>query len=273
MNTFKNKHNIAIFVNTFDGYSDLWEIFWDIFDKYWPDCPCPKYLVSNELNFERDGIINIRTGKEINWFDRTIKAVEHINEEYFILFLEDYFISKCIHLEDVSDIVDKMKTDDIFFYRLSIRNGLPINQSFIKVPENSEYPITLQLGIWRKDVFLKIINELHEVGCKSPWDFEIYLKKNYKYCPAKKGILCGIRFDTRDLFGYKNGVLRGKWFPNVRKYYIRRGIDFSNSNRDIMSFYQNLRYEIINFISFNFSPENKLKLKNFLSKLKIKNTI
>lgn len=273
MSLSENKQNIAIFVNSFDEYSDLWDIFWDIFNKYWPDCSLKKYLVSNEIRYERKGIINIRTGKEVNWFERTIKAMKSVNEDYLVLFLEDYFLSKTVNFLDIYSIVERMEKEDIFFYRLSMREGFPKNQGFIVVPEGSDYPLTLQLAIWKKDVFVKIINELHDSGCKSPWDFEVYLKNDYRYCPPINGILQGIRFDNRDILGYKNGVLRGRWFPDIRKFYIHQGIDFSKSSRDIMPYLQNLRYKIICFISSNFSDNHKTKLKIFLTKLKIKSTI
>lgn len=264
---------IAILVNSFDGYSDLWDIFWDIFDKYGANCPFVKYSVSNEEDYKRQGIINIKVGKETNWFERTIKAIKEVEEEYFILFLEDYFPSKMIDFEEIIRITKRMKEEDIFFYRLSMRNGLPINEDFVEMPEKSDYPITLQLAIWNREMFEKIVTELYSEGCSSPWDFEVYLKNNYKYCSPKNGKLTGIRFDTRDIIGYKNGVLRGKWFPDVRFYYSCQGIDFSKSKREVMSFYQLLRYKVICFISGHFSVKSKDKLNSFLMRLKIKNTI
>lgn len=265
--------NTAILVDSFDGYSDLWDVFWSIFDIYGSECPYNKYLVSNEKDYVRSGVINIKVGKETNWFERTIKAIKEVKEEYFILFLEDYFPSKKIDFHEIDRIVRKMQEENIFFYRLSMRAGLPKNKSFVEMPENSDYPITLQLAIWNRDMFEKIVTQLHNDGCSSPWDFEVYLKNNYKYCPPENGKLTKIRFDTRDIIGYKNGVLRGKWFPDVRKYYSRQGIDFSQSNRKIMPFNQYMRYRAICFVSANFSPRAKEKLNNFLIKLKIKNTI
>lgn len=267
------KNNIAILVNTFDGYSDLWDIFWDIFDKYGANCPFVKYLVSNEKEYIRPGIINLKVGKETNWFERTIKAIKKVKEEYFILFLEDYFPSKVINFEEIIRITYRMKEENIFFYRLSIRNGLPPNKKFIEIAEGSDYPITLQLAIWNREAFEKIINELYSKGCSSPWDFETCLKNDYRYCPPIDGKLTGIRFDTRDIIGYKNGVLRGKWFPDVRLFYSRQGIDFSKSDREIMSFYQLIRYKAICFISKHLSTNNKGKLIFFLKKLNIKSTI
>lgn len=265
--------DIAILVNSFDGYSDLWDIFWDIFDKYGANCPFVKYSISNEKKYIRQGIINIRVGKETNWFERTIKAINGIKEKYFILFLEDYFPSKTINFEEIIRIVHRMEEENIFFYRLSMRNRLPKNQDFLEIPEKSDYPITLQLAIWNREMFKKIVNELYWEGCSSPWDFELYLKNNYKYCPPVNGKLTGIRFDTRDIIGYKNGVLRGKWFPNIRSFYSRQGIDFSKSKREVMSFYQFLRYKVICFISNYFSAKSKNKINSLLMKLNIKNTI
>lgn len=265
--------NIAIVVNSFDGYKDLWDIFREIFDKYGLDCPFPKYLISNEADYVRDGVVNIKVGKETNWVERTIKAIEAIKEDYIVLFLEDYFPSKRIDFNEIRSIVERMQQEDIFFYRLSMRKGLPQNQSFIEIPEGSDYPITLQLAIWNKSMLCKIVNELHEGGCESPWDFEFKLKNDYKYCPPVNGKLSKIRFDTRDIIGYKNGVLRGKWFPDVRQYYIRKGIDFSKSKRPIMTRGQYLKYKLICFISDSFSRERKNTIKIVLRKLKIKDLL
>lgn len=264
--------NIAIFVNSFDGYQDLWDVFWDILDEYWRDCPFSKYLVTNEINYCREGIVTIQTGKEVNWFIRTQKAMDFIKEDYFIMFLEDYYPSKYIKTTDIIDIVNKMQTDNIYFYRLSPRKDFPKNKGCIVVPKGNEYPITLQLAVWKTSYFKRIVNELMEKGCKSPWDFERYLKNNYKYCPPDhNGLLQGIRFDNRDIIGYKNGVLRGKWFPGVRKYYEKRGFDFSKSKRDIMSKKEYLRYKIICLLSNNINEKNKRIIYSLLNKNK--NTI
>lgn len=267
------KNSIAIVVNSFDGYKDLWDIFWDIFDKYGRGCPFGKYSISNEVDYLRPGVTNIKVGKEVNWFERTISALKEVKEKYIILFLEDYFPSKQIDFDEIDRIVSRMEKEQLFFYRLSMRDGYPKNCSFIEVPEKSDYPITLQLAIWNKKMFEKIVTDLHDKGCSSPWDFEVYLKNNYAYCPPESGILRGIRFDTRDIMGYKNGVLRGKWFPNVRKYYSKQGIDISKSEREIMSYDQYFRYKLICFVSAHFSSQKKEKINTILLKLKIKNTI
>lgn len=266
-------NSIAIVMNSFDGYSDLWDIFWDIFDKYAPDCPYKKYSISNEKEYLRSGVNNIKVGKEISWFERTKIATKQIEEEYFVFFLEDYFPSKQIDFNEINHIVKRMKEDNVFYYRLSLRADLPNNESFVEMSDKSDYPISLQLAIWKTDMFDKIICELHADGCTSPWDFEKYLKNNYKYCPPKNGKLQGIRFDTRDIMGYKNGVLRGKWFPDVRKFYMQQDIDFSKSKREILSFSQHLRYKAICFISAHFSKRSKERLGIMLKKIGIKNTI
>lgn len=269
----KNNNKIAVFVDSFDEYRDLWDIFWDIFDMYWNDCTYNKYLVTNVCNYEREGINIIKTGKEVNWCTRTLRALDKIEEDYIILFLEDYFISKIVDTSEIGQIVQKMESEDVFFYRLSVKKGFPLNKGFIEVNEGIDYPISLQLAIWKTMFLKKIINDLIKNGCESPWMFEENLKYNYTYCPAVNSKLKGIRFDTRDIMGYKNGVLRGKWFPDVREYYKNLGIDFSMSKREVLSRKEYIRYKVICYISEHFSRTFKDKVKLLLEKIGIKNTI
>ncbi len=40
---------LAILVCSCDKYADVWEPFFKLFFKFWPDCPYPIYLLSNYL--------------------------------------------------------------------------------------------------------------------------------------------------------------------------------------------------------------------------------
>lgn len=39
--------DVAVVVASCDAYADLWEPFFRLFRRYWPDCPYPVYLGSN----------------------------------------------------------------------------------------------------------------------------------------------------------------------------------------------------------------------------------
>jgi len=40
----------------FDGYYDIWEDFLELFNRNWPDCPYPVYIVdgTKNLDFQRN---------------------------------------------------------------------------------------------------------------------------------------------------------------------------------------------------------------------------
>ena len=92
-----DKNRLAIYVSSFDGCCDLWNTFFSIFNRYWGDCCFPVYLINNELKYEREGVHLINTGPEVNWFDRTIRSLNLLEEEYVFFCLEDYFISKPVN--------------------------------------------------------------------------------------------------------------------------------------------------------------------------------
>ena len=110
---------LAIYVSSFDGYKDLWDNFFRIFEIYWPECSVKVYLVNNEESYIRENITVLNTGAERNWFYRTNLSLSQISEKYILFMLEDYLISKKVEEGDISEIISFMKENKIYYYRLS----------------------------------------------------------------------------------------------------------------------------------------------------------
>lgn len=218
----------AVYISSFDGYSDLWDNFFSIFEQFWADCEYPVYLVNNEKEYCRNGVKVIHTGPEINWFERTKRSLHDVKEEYILFLLEDYYFSKNVNNLDIENILTVMKKDDVYFYRLSPHRLRNQSGDYQKVPVGTQYPITLQPAIWNKE---KLIEILQTINGKTPWDFEYYFdhQKN-----VNKKYYDGVLFDNRDILGYKNGVLRGKWIPGTVNYYKNRGIFLDTSGRNTL---------------------------------------
>ena len=64
----------CVLISSFDGYSDAWDPFIKLFNKYWKDCPFKVFFISNEKSVSGDQIVNIRTGKDLGWASN-LKAV------------------------------------------------------------------------------------------------------------------------------------------------------------------------------------------------------
>lgn len=261
--------SLAVFVDSFDGYSDIWDSFFDIFNHFWKDCNYKIYLANNEKKYDKLSVNVINTGKETNWFSRTIIALENIKEDYILFMLEDYFISKPFYDEDINEILEHMQRDNLYFYKLSGTTDYALNKKFIAVKNTTNYPINLQLAIWERNEFIKILKLMREEGLKTPWDFEKYYVNKYKNDHVEK-IIDGIQYDTRDLLGYKNGVLQGKWIRDTLSFYKKLGININTENRDTMSYLESIKYNIKLFFSYKLKGKYKKKVKELLKCLGFK---
>lgn len=257
--------SIAIYISSYDGCYDIWPAFFNILDKYWTKCPYPIYLTSNFKEYQYKNLQMLKVGQETTWLNRTIKTLEKIEEEYIIFFLEDYFISKIVDSNEIEKLCRRMQEKKIYYYQLSVKNKLKKNEKYIKSNKSLSYPISLQLAIWNRK---KLISYLYEMQLKkiyqTPWDFERFFIEMFK---NQTGEIIGVEYDTRDIMGYKNGVLQGKWIRTTLNFYKRRGLMIDYSAREIMTFRETLFYNIKLFLSKNLSRKTKKKLKILLKKV------
>lgn len=263
------QNRLAIFVDSFDGMSDVWKYYFQIINKYWPECKLHRYLVTNELSFETKNLEVIKTGEDKNWFTMTYKALSQVKEKYIFFMIEDDYMSEPADEEKLTEIIDYMEEKDIFFYRFTCPINFPQDKGFLEVYGDVVYPISVQPAIWRVEKLKEYLLDIQSKGCKSPWDFERYFIDLYKDCD-KDQIIPGIRYDSRHLFGFKNGIIQGKWDPRIVKFYAKRGVYIDTKQRGTMPFKKVIldqikRNKLIRGMSF----EKQAKLKKVLKKLGI----
>lgn len=51
-----NTPQLAILVLSCDKYSDLWDDFFNLKDKFWPECPYSCYLATDTKEYNREGV-------------------------------------------------------------------------------------------------------------------------------------------------------------------------------------------------------------------------
>lgn len=237
-----NDKQLGIYISSYDGCSDLWDTFFMLFDRFWPDCKYPVYLINNVLPYQHENITVVNTGQEIHWFYRTLVSLKQLKEKYILFMLEDYFISKIVNNGDIAEILDFMEANEAYYYQLSVGCTGSKEPCRVNVTAETEYPISLQPAIWNRQRLIKL---LEDINGKTPWDVEYYLVNAFR---DKKGSIKGAYHDTRDILGYKNGVLRGKWIPSTIKYYKKTGIDIYTGNRQVMSSGKMLKYLTATFV-------------------------
>ena len=248
-----NNDKLAMLVLSCDGYSDLWDDFFNLRDKYWADCPYKWYVVTESKDYQRKGVEVIKCGKELNWAGRFRHAVNYINTDYYGLFLEDYFITDPIDSKLIEELLNIMSRYDVSLLNMSDVFGTIVNSSekyyvhdhLIKIPNNMLYGVSTASAIWRHDYLIAKLGD----GDYSAWQFEV---DRYNEAQSEKGYGGVLLCDDRMPFHVSKipVVTQGMYTPAAIRFFKKKGVEINKAGRKVMSEWQYFIFSV------------KLKLSN-----------
>ena len=105
----------AMFMLSCDKYSDLWDDFFNLKERFWPDCPYNWYLVTESKCYKRDGVTLIKCGKELDWAGRLRFALNSVDATYIGIFLDDSFLESKVDTSIIEGLVELMHTRNVSF--------------------------------------------------------------------------------------------------------------------------------------------------------------
>lgn len=220
----------------YDGYYDLWEDFLECFERFWPDCPYKKYIVNNnrELEYEKKYNVElIHAGKSAEYSRKVQIALKSIDADYYLLLLDDFFMGKKIYKDPLSDVIQFMKAENIEYYSMPLKEfqnnkakKIYKNISYLrKILPKSEYTVSCQPAIWKKDFLKACIGEENY----NAWVFEgIYTKSELAHSEWFLERLC---VDQRNLLHLYHGALQGALIPDTYKYFLNIGYRFRTKRK------------------------------------------
>ena len=238
--------DLCILMLSCDGYSDLWDDFFNLRDKYWNDSTIRWYVVTESKEYQREGVTMIHCGKEMNWAARFRKAVETVETLYIGIFLEDYFITDTVNIDRVRYLLELMKKEgvtyinvgDVFKSIINMPDKEYFAEALIKIPNHKRYGISTASAIWEKSFLLQKLGE----GDYSAWQFEADRCHEAANSEGLGGfLLC----DEKLTFNVSTipVVIQGKFYPDAIRYFNRRGYAINTSKRTIMLFKQVVMYK------------------------------
>jgi hypothetical protein len=164
-------NNCAVIVSSFDGYSDIWDPFFQLFFRYWSDCPFPIYLITNELEYPNPRVLSFKIGKDKGWSSNLINILNKIDCKYIIYLQEDYFLNDKVKNKEIINALHIAEKENVAYVRLSPKKEAIQwkNYESIKlIPKDTSYLNSTQAAIWNKEALLSILRE-GETG----WEFEL----------------------------------------------------------------------------------------------------
>jgi hypothetical protein len=227
---------IAVLISSCDKYHDLWDPFFTLFFKYWPDCPYPVYLSANNLEYEHQGVKTINMGEDTDWSSGFRKTLEKISQPYVIVLMEDYLLTGPVDTAMVERLIEYMESKRAACLRIFPCPGpdLPCadNQEIGEIRKGSAYRLSLQAAIWDK----KILTELIRDG-ESAWELELNGTKRTNDLDVPFLSVTGLS----PIPYYCTAVVKGKWVKEAVELCRKEGIKIDLKKRPAQTFIDRLK--------------------------------
>ena len=235
---------MAILVNSSDGFRDCWGPFFHLLETHWPGCRFPLYLNVEEATYEHPSLkvrcLNhprLPSGANVPWSDRLIESLQAIPEPYVMYMQEDYFLDAPVCDDLVEDCLRVVADEGVGCVHLTgfgARGGTTVAERpyLVDVPRISHYRTSTQAAIWDKEVLLSYVRRQETV-----WETEILgtLRAWSRYAAIRT--VDRDRLAGRPIMSYTGtGIIRGKWHPEMVPLFARHGIPMDFERRGFYSF-------------------------------------
>lgn len=228
---------VAFVVSSCDKCCDLWDPFFTLVKRHWPDFDYRVYLCTDSKQFSFGGFeiscpLKMRTGS--TWSENLMALLKQVDEEYVLLMLDDFWLKADVDINRLQRYEQMMQEDkDIGFiclvHQLESSTENPISLEYpelIEYGSHTPYRVTTQAGLWRRD-YLQSLLRRHE----SAWWFEMFGSKRSRNSYF-------MSYVVRDsVFSYDNGgvLFRGSYVSEYVRPFVEKEDVSLDPNRRIAS--------------------------------------
>ena len=226
--------NCSIIFNKCDAYSDLWDGFFYLFKKYWPEYNGEIIFNSEQKTYSDESlnIVNIENDRKLSWSERLANAIKQASSDYVLLMMDDFYLRAPVDDGMFNKILQYMSgNEDVVSITFLNEPGItskvvPEIEGFYYRKKVCQYKMTAHITLYRKDFLLNILRK-----GESAWDFEINGSfraafTNKKFIGPKKSAKFVFQYDFGSL------VVRGKYYKPVKEYFEKNENVIFNGNRD-----------------------------------------
>lgn len=254
---------VSMIFCTCDAYADLWENFFVLLKKYWPEFDGEIILNTESKVFQYEGYAisqPLNCGKQLSWSERLSLSLRRAQNPYVLIMLEDFYLKAPVNHKRFIETLEYMKAHSdvasITYLRepgaSRVQKELP---GFCVRKQFCLYKLTAHITLYRKEYLLSLLKK-----GESAWEFEVngtfrsWFRWGKTLCPP----------DNRSaIFPYDFGslILRGKYYGPVKRYFEKRENLVFLTNRETVETF---------FVSTKASLSKKLHylIKGMLSFLK-----
>lgn len=250
----------TVLVNSCDRYSDLWDPFARLWQRYWPDCPFEVVLLTEspvELKGAAQAVFSrvLPCGK-MSWAKRLSSVRVEITTPYVLMLCEDYLLESRVDTGKMLAYLKMMKVFNAANLRLipNPPGGSKYKDTeLLEYRKNTAYSIATQAGFWEKEFLFDLAAKVESI-----WEFERYGSF------ALEGETRPLLHTRAKEFPFVDAVHKGYWEKFGKALVEREGIEFDFSHRGLPPFGVKLR-EGLKALVFSLVPTTPLvKFQNAL---------
>ncbi len=166
----------------------------------------------------------VNNGEDISFSKSLMSYLNSINEEYFILMLDDFMILEEVDNSKIEKAFEFIKSNNGVYLRLvpNPKGDLKINNDFSKIDVKSQVPYvtSLQMAIWKKEFLMELLKYDF-----NPWEFEVKAGK------TKESMLNsdGFYVTNYNFVTYTHFVEKGKFYPFLKDMLKKEGLSLESS--------------------------------------------
>lgn len=233
--------DMAILVNTSDGFADCWDPFFELWRTYAADIKdLPIYLNTERIGYHTNGL-DVRTthvwpkdeSPRPTWSTCLDRGLAQITEEKVLYLQEDYFLTQPLRADCItraSALLDAHPQFDAVYlnnYGPKFEDGQPIAESFVAVPRLSKYLLSTQAALWKRDALRS-----HIQGWENGWMFEKFGTWRAARASRQFASVAPKIMHEQPVIDYiYTGVMKGKWHRACPALFNAHGIDVDFSHR------------------------------------------
>jgi hypothetical protein len=213
------------------NYRDAWLPFFALFHKFWPDCPYPVTLLTDDYHGEiwqfgecRPGYLQV--SRNPSWCGTLAEFAADCGQSEILLLQEDFFLTAPVHPDLIERALEQMHARHAGMVRLYPCPGADEdygNPHFGMVSRGSRYRISLQASIWNPQYLYAIASRFN-----TPQEFELDGTTLSNDLPDE---VLAFQRDVlpRPMEYLVTAIVRGKWQPEAKALCDAHGIaaDFS----------------------------------------------
>lgn len=228
------KSKTAVLVTSCDAFEDCWAPFAHGMTKYWPDCPYPAYLITNEKVFAGKGLQSLQIRPDQGWARNLRAAVAAVDADVILYSHEDFWIKAKVDTAEIAAFVDLIRSGHADYIRLypapSPDRPSHLDGRIGELATEAPYRTSLQMALWRTSVLLELLRD--DESC---WEFELIgTSRSRRY---GNRFLCVNRSQAASTGQRQAGIQyvctainKGRWATEAIEYCRREGlaVDFTN---------------------------------------------